>query len=161
MRCTNSWLTKPHVGAASLHENVTYLWFCPNDMSFQIIKKCQSRYGHSREPCNVDAHGNIPDLFMTMLCPRLCVHMYCTHCTLYSCLLDRSEHCIHPGDTTHDTHKTHTHKTHTDTVKCWARVQNIKSLKKTQNDHHLAIFQYLDCCTKTPFDGRWSLMEDD
>jgi len=65
------------------------------------------------EPCNVDAHANFPDLLMTNVYPRLCVHMYgthYTHCTLhytlYTCLVDRSEHCIHPGDTTHDTHKT-------------------------------------------------------
>ena len=30
-----------------------------------------------REPCNIDAHANIPVLFMTMLCPRLYVpHVY-------------------------------------------------------------------------------------
>ena len=28
------------------------------------------------EPCNVDAYANIPALFLTMLCQRLCVHMY-------------------------------------------------------------------------------------
>ena len=32
------------------------------------------------EPCNGDAHVNIPALFLTLLCARLCVHMYCTHC---------------------------------------------------------------------------------
>ena len=30
------------------------------------------------EPCNVHAHANNPGLFMTMLCQRLCVSMYCT-----------------------------------------------------------------------------------
>ena len=57
------------------------------------------------EPCNVDAHANFPDLLMTNVCPWLCVHMYCT---LYSCLVDQSEHHIH------DTHK----KQDTDKVKC-------------------------------------------
>ena len=28
-----------------------------------------------REPCNIDAHAKIPDIFMTMVCPRLCVHI--------------------------------------------------------------------------------------
>ena len=31
------------------------------------------------EPCNAAAHAKIPALFMSILCPRLCVHMYCTH----------------------------------------------------------------------------------
>ena len=26
---------------------------------------------------NVDIHANILGLFLTLLCPRLCVHMYC------------------------------------------------------------------------------------
>ena len=43
---------------------------------------CLKNAGHDMakvgEPCNVDAHANnIPALFM--LCPRLCLHMYCTH----------------------------------------------------------------------------------
>ena len=31
------------------------------------------------EPCNGNAHAKIPYLFMTMVCPRLCVHMYCMY----------------------------------------------------------------------------------
>ena len=73
---------------------------------------------------------------MSMLMPKfllyswLCyAHVVCTHvlcnCThwlwLYNCLVDRSEYCIHPGDTTH----------HTDRVKCWARVPRLKSFHAT------------------------------
>ena len=47
-----------------------------------------SVYGHKNaghdmaivgEPCNADTHAKIPALFISMLCLRLCVHMYCTH----------------------------------------------------------------------------------
>ena len=63
------------------------------------------------EPCNVNSHANIPALFMTILCLCLGVQIYCTHWLWqYSCLVGRSEHCIHPGDTTHTSH---THPTHT------------------------------------------------
>ena len=74
------------------------------------------------EPCNVNSHANIPALFKTMLCPWLCVHMYCTHWLwLYSCLINQSEHRIHPEDTTY----THTTQ-HTYRVKCWAQVPRLK-----------------------------------
>ena len=55
------------------------------------------------EPCNVDAHAIIPALFMTMLCPRLCVHMYCTpycDCTVVS-LTDQSIASIQGTPHTH------------------------------------------------------------
>ena len=75
------------------------------------------------EPYNADAHAKVPALFKSMLCPRLCVHIYCILYTLIvtvqlSFLSDRFKHRIHPGDTTHtDTTHTHTH-THTHRVKC-------------------------------------------
>ena len=77
-------------------------------------KNCGHEMAIVGEPCNVDAHANFSDLFMTNICAWMCVHMYCTHCTLYSCLVDGSEHRIHPGDTTH-THMTQDtrHKTQT------------------------------------------------
>ena len=28
-----------------------------------------------REPCNIDTYANIPDLFMTMVCPAVCTHV--------------------------------------------------------------------------------------
>ena len=63
------------------------------------------------EPCNVDTRANILALFMTLLCPRLCVDMYYTNTLVVtvqlSFLSDRSEHCTHPGDTTHHTHTLH------------------------------------------------------
>ena len=70
------------------------------------------------ELCNINAHAKIPAIFITMLCPR-CAHVVCTHVLynttywlwLYSCLVDRSEHRIHLGDTTHTWH-THTHIWH-------------------------------------------------
>ena len=62
------------------------------------------------EPCNVDVHAKILALFITMLC-LCCAHVVCTVqlytltvTVLYSCLVDYSEHRIHPGDTTHHTH---------------------------------------------------------
>ena len=65
------------------------------------------------EPCNVDAHANILALFMTMLCPWLCVHMYCTpdcDCTVVS-LTDQRIASIHGTPHSTHTHMTHTHKT--------------------------------------------------
>ena len=45
-------------------------------------KSAEKNAGHNMaivgEPCNVDAHANNPGLFMTMLCPQLCVRLYCT-----------------------------------------------------------------------------------
>ena len=79
------------------------------------------------EPCNADAHAKIPALFMSMLCPPLCVHMYCTHWLwVYSCLsslTDRSIASIRGHHT--DTHTPHTHR-----VKCWAQVPRLKNLSK-------------------------------
>ena len=96
---------------------------CVSMVKFFIVKLIWINAGQDMtivgEPCNVDAHANFSALFMTNVCPRLCVHMYCAHCT-YRCLVDRSQHLIHPGDTTHDTHKTHTDK-----VKCWAWVPRL------------------------------------
>ena len=59
------------------------------------------------EPCNGDAHAKIPALFMP---PAVCTHvLYTLIVTVQlSFLSDRSEHRIHPGDTTHHTHTTHT-----------------------------------------------------
>ena len=62
-----------------------------------IIRDKSKKAGHNMaivgEPRNVDAPANIPDLFMTMLCTRLCVHMYCKYWLwLFSCLVDWSEH---------------------------------------------------------------------
>ena len=67
-----------------------------------------------REPCNVDAHAKIPALFMSLLYPQLCVRTHVLYTLIVtvqlSFLSDRSEHRIHPGDTT--THTPHTHHTH-------------------------------------------------
>ena len=48
-------------------------------------KKLKLKNNHSQlkekmpaTKCYVDAHANNPGLFMTMLCPRLCVRLYCT-----------------------------------------------------------------------------------
>ena len=65
------------------------------------------------EQCNVDAHANNPGLFMTMLCPRLCVRLYCTpvhtdcDCTVVS-LTDQSIVSIQGTPHKHDTHMTQT-----------------------------------------------------
>ena len=82
---------------------------------------------------------------MWMLMPKFllysslcCAHVVCTHvlynCTywlwLYSCLVDWSEHRIHPGDTTQTWH---THDT--DKVKCWARVPWLKTQVHCSHAH--------------------------
>ena len=77
-----------------------------------IKKNAANNMANVGKPCKVDDHDNYPALFMTTLCPRLGVHVL----WLYSCLVDQSEHCIHPGDITLHTGDT----THTDKVKCWA-----------------------------------------
>ena len=62
------------------------------------------------EPYNVDTHANNPGLFKTMLCPWLCVRLYCTpvhtdcDCTVVS-LTDQSIASIQGTPHTHDTHK--------------------------------------------------------
>ena len=61
------------------------------------------------EPCNDDAHTNNPGLFMTMLCPRQCVRLYCTpvhtdcDCTVVL-LTNQSIASIQRTPHTHDTH---------------------------------------------------------
>ena len=57
------------------------------------------------EPCNVEAHANIPALFITMLCPRLCAHMCCTPDCDYTVvsLTDLSIASIQGTPHTHDT----------------------------------------------------------
>ena len=91
--------------------SVDRFWF-----SMRLVKQ---NAGHDmaivREPCNVGPHANILALFMGMLCPWLCVHIYCTHWLwLYSCLsflTDRNIAFIQgtPPHTTHHTpHITHT-----------------------------------------------------
>ena len=76
-------------------------------------------------PCNADVHAKIPALFMSILWPRLCVHLYCTHWLwLYSCLSSLTDWSIASIQGTPDT-RHHTH-THTDRVKCWARVPRLK-----------------------------------
>ena len=49
-------------------------------------------------------------IYSWLCCAHSCVYTCTVHCThwlwLYSCFVDRSEHHIHPGDTTHHTHTT-------------------------------------------------------
>ena len=81
------------------------------------------------EQCNVDACANILALFMIMLCPWLCVHMYCSHCLwLYICLSSLTDHGTPQTQTHRQTHThTHTHTHHTNIrVKCWAQVPRLK-----------------------------------
>ena len=64
-----------------IHSNVC------KGINFQFyLLECKNA-GHNMaivgEPCNADAHAKITALFMSMLCPRLCVHMYCTHCVFF------------------------------------------------------------------------------
>jgi len=65
------------------------------------------------EPCNVEAYADNPGLFMTMLCPRLCVRLYCTpvhtdcDCTVVS-MTDQSIASIQGTPDTHHTHMPHT-----------------------------------------------------
>ena len=54
------------------------------------------------ESCNVDANAKIPALFMTMLCPRLCVH------TDSECTVVFPIRASHPSRRHHHTHHTHT-----------------------------------------------------
>ena len=69
----------------------------------------------SRNNFWTEAYANNPGLFMTILCPRLCVRLYCTSvhtdcdCTVVS-LTDQSIASIQGTS--------HTHHTHTDRVKC-------------------------------------------
>ena len=67
------------------------------------------------EPRNVNTHANNPESIHDYVVPTaVCtlVLYTCTHWLwLYSCLVDRSEHRIHLGDTTHTWH-THTHIWH-------------------------------------------------
>ena len=84
------------------------------------------------EPYNVDAHANIPDQFMTILCPRLCVHMYFTHWLwLYSCLSSLTARSIASIQGTPHTHTRHTTHDTSHRVKCWARVPRLKILDMT------------------------------
>ena len=54
------------------------------------------------EPCNVDAHAKIPALFMTILCPRLCVSTVQTYCTVVL-LTNQSIASIQGHHTPHNT----------------------------------------------------------
>ena len=65
------------------------------------------------EPCNVDAHANNLGLLMTMLCPQLCVCLYCTpvHTDCDSTVVSLTDQSITSIQGT--PHTTHTHMTQT------------------------------------------------
>jgi len=123
------------------HLNQNWNWFFKNHTSFEpsLIRIVTIAYsfisyecfnntfknaGHDmaivREPRNVDAHANISDLFMTMLCPRLCV---LTVTVQLSCWLVRA---LHPSRGHHTWHTRTWHTQDTDKVKWWARVPRLK-----------------------------------
>ena len=61
---------------------------------------------------------------MSMLCPWLCVHMYCTRWLwLYSCLSSLTDRSI---ASIQGTPHTHTNTIHTHRFKCWAQVPRLK-----------------------------------
>ena len=98
-----------------------YTW-CPFD-PYCINEKKNAGHNMAKvgEPCNVDAHAKIPALFRTRLCPRLCVHMHCTHWLwLYSSVVLLTDQSITSIQGTPDTTRT-PHR-----VKCWARVPRLK-----------------------------------
>ena len=73
-----------------------------------VNKKCRPWDGQSRGTMQCRCSCQNSCSIHNYVVPMLCVHMYCTHSLwLYSCLVDRLEHRIHPGDTTH----THTRYT--------------------------------------------------
>ena len=82
--------------------------------SKQFINPELKNAGHSRGIMHCQCLCQNSCSIHNYVVPILCVYMYCTtvhtdcDCTVYSCLVDRSEHHVHPGDTTHDTHKTQT-----------------------------------------------------
>ena len=64
------------------------------------------------KPCSVDTHANNPCLYMSMLCPQLCVRFYCQYTltvTVVS-LTDQSIPSIQGTPHTHDTHSQDTHR---------------------------------------------------
>ena len=79
------------------------------------------------EPCNVNAHADILALFMTT---AVCTHvLYTLIVTVQlSFLSDRSEHRIHPGDTTthHTPHTTHTPHTQSQMLSSGSPTKKLK-----------------------------------
>ena len=80
-------------------------------VKYSIIHDCSlldKNNGHDMaivgEPCNVDTHANIHDLFMTMLCPQLCVLNTCTVTVQLSCWLTRASDPSR-GHHTHTRHR--------------------------------------------------------
>ena len=103
------------------------------------------------EPYNANAHAKIPALFMSILWPRLCVHLYCTHWLwLYSCLSSLTDWSISSiQGTPHRHHTWHRHHTH-------RQSQMLTSGSPTKNFQMLISFKQMSCI-ESFYTGVWSV----